>query len=259
MVSTLIAWKTQTMPYKRKRSSSRSRRPFRKSRRGKRSLKRTVSRILNRKIETKQYSFGAQNIELYHNIGSLPAAGALPTSDAVFFNPWLDISQGVGSYQRTGNEIMPVGMSLKIMLHNKGDRPNLYYRIIVAKLPKMTGGAITSRNNLQIFEPTNQGTLGGYMIQPLNKDLGVKAYYDKLIRLQGNNTWNQAGGKEISKIIKIWIKRKRSGKIIYDQAQNTIVNNPLALYVIPYDAFGTLTTDNIASYQYHCKLYYKDP
>lgn len=259
MVSTLIAWKTHPMPYKRKRSSSRSRRPFRKSRRGKRSLKRTVNRILNRKIETKQYSFGAQNVEVYHNLGSLPTAGGLASSDATFFNPWLDIPQGVGSYQRTGNEIMPVGMALKIQLHNKGDRPNLHYRIIVAKLPKIIGGALSNRNNIDIFEPLNQGTMGGRMILPLNKDLGVKAYYDRVFSLRGNNTWNQPGQKEISKIIKIWIKRKRSGKIIYDQQQNTIINSPIALYIIPYDSFGTLATDNIASYQYHCKLYYKDP
>lgn len=258
-----IAWTLHPMPYtKRKRSRSR-RRPFKKSRRGKYSLKKTVNRIINRKLETKYFDQGDQNVQVYHNVGGAgPYVGSLPVSDTVFFNPWLDIPQGVGRAGRIGDEIMPVGMSLKIMLRNKLDRPNLYYRVIVCKLPKSTpsgpGFVISTKNNVPIFEDTNQGTVGCNMLRPINKDLGVRPYYDKLIRLQGNNTDNGGSKKEISKIIKIWIKRKRSSKIIYDNAAGAIINGPLALYVIPYDAFGTLATDNIGSYDYYCRMYYKD-
>lgn len=248
------------MPYT-KRKRSRSRKTFKKSRRGKFSLKKTVNRILNRKIETKYFDQGDQNVQLYHNVGGAgPYVGtpALPVSDTVFFNPWLDIPPGTGRAARVGDEIMPVGMSLKIMLRNKLDRPNLYYRVIVCKVPKAGPGGSTTKNNVPIFEDTQQGTVGCAMIRPINKDLGVRAYYDKLIRLQGNTTDNGGSKKEISKIIKIWIKRKRSSKIIYDNVAASIVNSPLSLYVIPYDAYGTLQTDNIASYDYYCRMFYKD-
>lgn len=249
------------MPYKNKRKRSRSRKTFRKSRRGRRSLKQTVSRILNRKIETKYFDQGAQNVQLYHNVGGVgPYVGNLPTADSVFFNPWLDIQTGVGRAGRIGDEISPVGMSVKIMLRNKGDRPNLHYRVIICKVPKINagGGAVTTASNFPIFEDVNQGTVGCNMIRPLNKDSGVRAYYDRTFRLQGNNTYNNASAKEISKVVKIWIKRKRASKIIYDNVSNVIVNSPLTMYVIAYDAFGTLTTDNIASYDYYCRMYYKD-
>lgn len=251
------------MPYKNKRKRSRSRKTFKKSRRGRPNLKQTVNRILNRKLETKYFDQGAQNVQLYHNVGGAgPYVGSLPTSDSVFFNPWLDIPLGNGRAGRVGDEISPVGMSVKIMLRNKGDRPNLYYRVIICKVPKTVpsgpGNAITLYNNCPVFEDVNQGAVGCNMIRPVNKDLGVRAYYDRLFRVQGNNTNNNGSAKEISKIAKIWIKRKRSSKILYDNVANSIVNSPLAMYVIAYDAFGTLLTDNIASYDYYCRMYYKD-
>ena len=36
------------------------------------------------------------------------------------------------------------------------------------------------------------------------------------------------------------------------------MNNPLAVYLIPYDSYGSLTTDNIASIAWTMRLYWKD-
>jgi hypothetical protein len=52
--------------------------------------------------------------------------------------------------------------------------------------------------------------------------------------------------KEKHRVIKLWIKRKNSRKILYSTDGN-IVNSPLSLYIIPYDSYGTLVSDNIAS------------
>jgi hypothetical protein len=49
-----------------------------------------------------------------------------------------------------------------------------------------------------------------------------------------------------------------SNVLFYDSATQNIVNSPLLLYVIPYDSYGTLITDNIASYSYSMRMRYKD-
>jgi hypothetical protein len=58
---------------------------------------------------------------------------------------------------------------------------------------------------------------------------------------------------------KLWIKKKNARDIVFDSTgSNQIVNNPIHVWVIPYDSYGTLTTDNIASLAYQGCVYYKD-
>jgi hypothetical protein len=67
------------------------------------------------------------------------------------------------------------------------------------------------------------------------------------------------GGKEFHYYKKLWIKKKGARDIVYDSTNSDqIVNNPVHVWVIPYDSYGTLTTDNIASMAYQGKIYYKD-
>ncbi len=67
-----------------------------------------------------------------------------------------------------------------------------------------------------------------------------------------------ASPKELTKIVKLWIKRKNARPIQFNDEDNTIVNKPLAVYAIPYEQFSTLTTDNIASLGGYMRMYYKD-
>lgn len=246
------------MPYKRKyRSRSRSRKKsFRKRARGKYTLKRRVNRILNQKTETKFFDIADENEQLYHNIGYSPVVPATNFEGSLInlFNPWADIPAGTGRANRIGEKISPIGMSLKLWLSNKGDRMDVMYRVIVAVLPRANAaGALTTYSNLPLFNAAQLGNNGNKMTLPLDKDLGVKALYDRIYSIKGSEV-----NKEYHRFLKLWIKRKRSRPIVYNNAQQTIVNNPLAVYVIPYDAYGTLTTDNIASCAYYCRLYYKD-
>ena len=88
------------------------------------------------------------------------------------------------------------------------------------------------------------------LISPLDKDKNLKTYYDKL------HTFNNAStATKEKKVIKLLVKRKSSAKILFD-ATGVVANNPLALYVLPYDSFGTLITDNIASCAFHFCVYF---
>lgn len=250
------------MAYKRKYSK----RKFRKSRRGKygrkrRSLKSRVLKILNRKTETKYYDISMENRQLYHNLGGNGATIPLSvTSLTPWFNPWLNIQEGTQRFNRIGDKIRPVGMSLKLYLATKSDRPNTMIRVIVAILPKVIGTTVTTEQ-FDPFQISNAGINGNNMLWPADKDAGVKFLYDRIIRFPGQNIAYGAGynaGKEFTKVLKLWIKRKRSREIVFNTTDTTIVNKPLAVYCIPYEQYSTLTTDNIATCGGFMRMYYKD-
>lgn len=249
------------MAYKRKYQS----RPWKKTRRGKYSRRRKatfqsrVKKVLMKTAETKYYDIGFENEQLYHNCGTLQLLfPGYIRSISQWFNPWSVIQKGTNRFNRIGDRITPRGMSLKLWLANKRDRPNVQYRIIVAIVPKIVGGDITIPR-FDPFQIPNSGLLANYMITASDQDKGVKFLYDRVINVQQNVAFSDAGhAREIHAYKKIWIKRKRSRDIVFDTTSLDIVNKPLAVYVIPYDSWGTLNTDNIASCAGFMRMYYKD-
>lgn len=232
------------------------------------SFKSRVRKILLKTAETKKYQFADENVQLYHNIGysaAVPVAGANAGSLIQPFNVWAGITKGTSSFNRIGDRIIPRGMSLKIWMANKLDRPNLMYRVIVCTIPKTLGGVVSTYNNVDLFDTTQLGATGNRLILNLDRDRGVKALYDKVFSAQpgiaGNyNAAAGAGaGKEYHILKKLWIKRKSSRPIQFDSTNaQQIVNNPLYVYVIPYDSYGTLISDNVASCSYYGVCYFKD-
>ncbi len=140
------------------------------------------------------------------------------TSSSDWFNPWAKITQGTGRNQRIGDKITPRGMSLKIYLAGKFDRPSSQFRLIVAILPKELAGTVTT-NVFDPFQTANIGTLGNNMLFPPDSDEGVKFLYDKIHRVYTTGD-TFAGGldKEPTKVVKLWIKRKRSSPIVYNNS-----------------------------------------
>lgn len=251
------------MPYKRKYRS----RPYRKSRRGKfsrrrgrRNLKSLISKVMMKKTETKYFDIGTENRQLYHNLGGNGSLIPLSvTSLNPWFNPWANIGEGSKRYERIGNKIEPRGMSLKIYFASKSDRPTTQIRLIVAILPKVVGTTLTTPQ-FDPFQVANSGTgLGNNMLLPADQDEGVKFLYDKIHTL--TNVWTygtSAGSRERTKFVRLWIKRKRSRPILFNDEDTQIVNKPMAVYAIPYEQYSTLTTDNIASLAGYMRMYYKD-
>lgn len=236
-------------------------RSYRKSRRGKyarkRNLKRLITKVMMKKVETKYYDVAEENQQLYHNIGYSPVA---PVSNfeggmSVFFDLWSDISVGTTRQNRIGEKVYPRGMALKIWLSNKLDRPNVSYRVIIASMPRSRGNVVTTPNNVDLFQAPGLGNNGNKLLLPLDKDKGIKAYYDRIIRINNASNTN----KEIHKTLKLWIKRKRASPIVWDSNTGQILNKPVSLYIIPYDSYGTIGTDNIASCAYWARIYFKDP
>lgn len=245
----------------------RYRRKTRRIRRGKsrrirrRTFRQRVVQVLNRKTETKYFDIGIQDQQLYHNLGYgtslIPptVVSALP----LWFNPWINIQQGTARFNRIGDKVTPRGMRLKMFFANKADRPNTQIRLIVAILPKVFNGNLTT-SNFDPFQIPNSGGVGNTMLFPADRDKGVKFLYDRIIRngsqLAGRE--GTGGNKEVTRVVKLWIKRKRTRDILWDSTSSTLVNKPLAIYAIPYEQFDTLTTDKIATVSGFMRLYYKD-
>jgi hypothetical protein len=216
-----------------------------------------------KKVETKMYHFAQENIQLQHNIGrNSNAAPPLITMSSFsnFFNIWAAIGKGTGSFQRIGDKITPRGMLLKIFLANKADRVNTAHRIIIARVPKAINAVATLVDNVDPFEKTLQlGTNGNKLLMNPDTDRGIKFLYDKIHRMspQQFNHYNE--GKEYTKLIRIYIKSNKSRDIVFDSTNSSqIVNNPILMWIIPYEQYGTLETDVVASCSYEGKLYYKD-
>lgn len=239
-------------------------RPYKKSRRASGKYSRTgafaarVKKVLMKTAETKELTFGFENQQLYHNTGVSTYIYAAP----ILFNTWNLISQGTGEQQRLGKEIYPRGFSLRLWIANKLDRPNVMYRLIVCILPKTWNNARVTTGSIDIAEgATHGGACGNYMVLPVDVEKGIKVLYDRVFNCQTGTSGTLVGpaNKESHIYKKLWIKSKRNNKCIFESnGAQDIVNKPMAVYLIPYDSYGTLTTDNIASCAGMCKLYWKD-
>jgi len=257
------------MAYKRKYSNrrfkKRATRLGRRTRRAPRTFKARVTQVLMKKVETKMFNFAQENIQLQHNIGrNSNAAPPLITFSSMsnFFNLWAGIGKGTASWQRIGDRITPRGMLLKIFLANKSDRPNCMHRIIIARVPKAINATATLVDNVDPFEKTLQlGTNGNKLLMNPDKDRGIKFLYDKIHQISPSLSTDVPGNRlvEKTKLIRIYIKSNKSRDIVYDSTGSSqIVNNPILLWIIPYEQYSTLETDIVASATYEGKLYYKD-
>jgi hypothetical protein len=116
--------------------------------------------------------------------------------------------------------------------------------------------------NQKVFYPT---AMGNNMLEKVDTDM-YNVVYDKVIQpiKQSGHPAGAGEPHECSWIHKFYLK---TGREVHYRAGvddvTTIVpkdmRNRLVMYVIPYDHYGTLITDNIASVAYTYRHYFKDP
>lgn len=245
------------MAYKRKRSgyanSAKKRRVMRKrtyKSRVTRALPRVVRSLVLKNTETKYNVNGYDNYQLYHNSGTQVAG----VNYLTYFSNLLSTSVGTSQNTRIGDSVFGRFLSIKLWLSNKSDRPNVMYRIAVVSVPpdQLVG------NPAGLFK----GEAGNKIIDSINTDR-YKIIYHKIVKSQANDYSLESGAtlKEKSIYHKITIPLKnRMIKYSLDSGVTpSYQNNCLSLMVLAYDATGTLTTDNIASYSMLYKFYFKDP
>lgn len=232
------------------RAAKRSRRARssvrRRPRMNAKSMLRMARSAVLKTCETKYYTSSSENQQLYHNGG---AANAYNWAGNMLGTV---VSNNQGG--RIGDEVWPVGLSLKLWLSNKADRPNVMYRILIVASPPDT---------YSMASPTGlfKGSIGNKMLDYVDTDR-YTIKYSKLVQPFAGDYSLESGAtnKEHSRMLNIWIPIK--GKIQYAQDTGTLPKyqkHIWSLIVIAYDAFGSLTTDNIASFSLMYRFYFKDP
>lgn len=205
-----------------------------------RSLTALIRRTVLRRAEPKTTRYNYGKIELNHN--SFPPAMPLLNSQVVM------PTQGPGDNQRIGDQINATRITLRMLIGQKGDRPNVTFRYLVIKVAK--GSTLSYANVFHSFT-------FNVLLDDVNTD------FCKILQ---TGTWrpNEAGlaatgNDEYTFVKQLIIPYKRTIK--FGPADAAITHNDDDVYFIlmAYDAFGSLTTDNIAYMQPSVTFDYRDP
>lgn len=212
------------------------------------SLVKLIKKITLKPVETKNTHNIEENQQLFHNVPSISFAHLYTTQG------FQENDTGLSSFQmRLGDEIILRGLSYKFWFANKFDRPSVMYKIVFFKYQSNT-------NPTSPAPYYSQGT-SNYMI----RDLDTEKY--KIIKVVNFNLSTSAQrilpgenfeGAEGHKKISVWIPLKNV-KCKYENSTNTPRFMDYGFTIVCYDSYGTLITDNIASYAVNRKLYFKDP
>lgn len=227
------------------RAPKRAKRTFSKTYSKRRGMASLIKRVMLKQCETKHRKDASENMNLFHN---KPYALPVITKCGI----------GTGENQRLGDEVIGKYVKCKFMFFSKNDRPNVTYRVIVYRAPVDEGDTYTD-----IME----GDIGNKVMDSVNteKYTSVMQKYLKITGntalgpddLVGNYDWTL---RENSKYLTFTVPLKDS-KIKYQDNSEfpKYQAHTIKMVVFAYDAYGTLQTDNVGSFAYSTKFYYKDP
>lgn len=203
-----------------------------------RALVKFVKRVTMKAAEPKCVRKSVPKFEMFHNQTSVL------TLNANSFMP----TQGVSDNQRVGDQINLIGYRMRLLIGQKADRPNVTFRWWIVSTPK---GSAYAYNNWLI------PTTGNVLLDDMNKDY-VKQYKTGFWR-PNQASLAAAGGKEYTFAKKIWLPYKKLLKFGPGDGLVSHNDNDLHFVIAPYDAYGTLESDNIAYCQLATDIFYRDP
>lgn len=201
-----------------------------------------IRKIVLKTAETKYKTLSVPKQELFHNLLHNFGTNLL----SVF------PTQGDADSNRNGDEIYATGMMVRMIFGQKIDRPNVTFKVWVIGY------------NDNSLDPT---TYGNFLHNTTGNVL-LDAVQSKRFKVLKSFTLNSRGTslevgetpKEFVRTAKFWIPMKKKIKFIKDDSINASNYYPyINIIVSPYDAYGTLMTDNIGYAQASATLYYKDP
>lgn len=223
-------------------------RPTYKKKYNVKSLAKLIQKVSLKKVETKHTHNIYENLQLNHNTPAY-AAGCLATTQSVADDDTGTVNTAV----RIGDEVVARGLAFKFWFANKLDRPNVTYKIVIFRY--QSGYTVASPDPFYAAGTTN------YLIRDLNTEQFkiLKVINFKIQtsaqRITATDTFQGAEGH---KAISVYIPMKNM-KIKYHNGSAIPKYTNIGYTVVAYDSYGTLTTDNIASYAVNFKFYFKDP
>lgn len=190
--------------------------------------------------EKKVFGFQAENNQLFHN-------------KTFYSGEWLKCKQGVGDPNdlvdqivRLGDEFYLRNINIRLWLSNKLDRPNVMYKCY---LFWYTVGA-TLQDAYCYFTNTNK-----MLDRPNIQNISI---IDQQTIFSGASYENGTEKHEHSYLCTLkgsW----KGKKITYDEGGSTPKTRDIGMMIVAYDAYGTLQTDNIASFAFNGNVTIQDP
>jgi len=221
------------------------------------AVKDIALRVVDAEIEDKSYVISYENVQLYHN-----KPGYSSKLLALIQQGVNDGDQGTGASGkntcRIGSQISLKNINIRMWVSNKLDRPNVMYKGILFWYP--VGMPPTDAT---VFKTQQNKMLDRYN----DKDIQI---VDTFILTSKNNYAQPyqtqpfpviAGpgilGKEHSQLVSL-NKSYKNKKITYDELTGLPKIKELGFCIVCYDAFGTLQTDNIASFAWNMQVTFQD-
>ena len=201
------------------------------------SLVKMIKSIALGQAETKRIITAQENQNVYHN------------TPGILYN-LLATSQSNSQSGRIGDEVIAQYLKLKLWLSNKSDRPNVMWRVIVycprpgTSIIDWQSGSATNRI-LAVVDTDKLNLKSQKILNPPPGDYSIES---------------GAALKERSRYLALNINVKGQ-KVSYFTDNDTVPKlqkHNICVAIIAYDAYGTLITDNIASYAYSYEFYFKD-
>jgi hypothetical protein len=203
-----------------------------------------------KQCETKHKTVSFENNALYHNSLSIP------------LNHLIDLTNGDGDDQRVGDEVIGKYIKFKLWFASKFDRPNVKIRVMVLRVP--------INEHTGVISPFNNDH-GNKLLDYINTEKYTPVY-QKFININTNTAIGPDSGLPPPSTGYDWNLKERSvmhsftiplkdEKIKFLEGENRpkFQKFNLRFVAVAYDAYGTATTDNIASYAGNYRFYYKDP
>lgn len=194
--------------------------------------------------ETKFKNISMPKWELYHNVNKMSSVNIST----------ILTSQGDDDDDRIGNEIYLTGIKFRMLLGQKADRPNVTFKVYVVEYDTSQAGVIENEDHF--YHRVSQNVLLDAIQSHRFKILKAITYKGNLSSLEVGES-----AKEKTYPLSFWVPMKR--KIGFQGNSGSVVSmgmkDNLRVMIAAYDAYGTLTSDNIGYAQCCATAYYKDP
>lgn len=224
------------------------------SKKQKSAVAKIAKNTIMKTAETKVSEFANENVQLYHNVLEKTENNTLYTTQGTTDGD----TQGQAA-NRVGDMIQAQKIWWRVQLFNKQDRPNLHYRILVVRQQTDRTGQYEPSLPASFELETLSGN--GNLLFASSSSERSTVVFDRVYRVNNQQSLVNVAdvGHEVSRIININYKIPKSHqKVLYHDGGSVPKRFIYLMYIVPYDSYGTLTSDNVASYAYSRKTYFKD-
>lgn len=218
-----------------------------KARTATRAFAKKVKQVIYRTAETKESILTNEpGTQLYHNITNRIAGNLLIAYQGVG-----DVQSATltGNQSRIGDEVQPISLEMFFQFRQPADRPNVTFKVFVLKFK--------GSSTLPTFVPFKQIT-NNVVLDPVDTEK-CSVMMERTYKLP-DNYWAGTTGtsKEANFFRKAYLKLPKTNYRY--SGDNSVAGRDynIGLYVTAYDTMGSLSTDNIATFQYNSIFKFKD-